>query len=190
VNANWLNYVTAFGSIATPVIVLILTAIGWRYRVRLERKIELENKLRENRIGVYNQILEPFIILLTSDEAWKSDPKNRNRDKYQCATQIMLSLEYRKTGFQLSLLGSDSVIRAYNDLMQYFFQGNFSTPATSGDVRSWMSLLGQFLLEIRKSMGNEGTNLDNWEMLEWFVNDARTYRNPKTEMESKRPRLD
>ena len=39
-----------------------------------------------------------------------------------------------------------------------------------------MSLLGTFLLEIRKSMGNETTALDNWDMLEWFLKDARRFR--------------
>jgi hypothetical protein len=28
------------------------------------------------------------------------------------------------------------------------------------------------LLEIRKSMGNENTQLDLWEMIEWFMKDA------------------
>jgi len=40
-----------------------------------------------------------------------------------------------------------------------------------------LGLVGSFLLEIRKSMGNEATELDNWEMLEWFITDARKYRN-------------
>jgi hypothetical protein len=39
-----------------------------------------------------------------------------------------------------------------------------------------MSLLGAFLLEIRRGMGNETTKLDNWDMLEWFLTDARKYR--------------
>ena len=39
-----------------------------------------------------------------------------------------------------------------------------------------MALLGTFLLEIRRSMGNEATKLTNWQMLEWFLTDARTWR--------------
>lgn len=57
---SWVEYVTAIGAVATPIFVLILTAVGWRLRRRLERRIELEDKLREDRIGTYNQILEPF----------------------------------------------------------------------------------------------------------------------------------
>jgi hypothetical protein len=41
-------------------------------------------------------------------------------------------------------------------------------------------LLGSFLLEIRRSMGNEDTDLDNLEMIEWFITDARKYRREKS----------
>jgi hypothetical protein len=89
----------------------------------------------------------------------------------------MLSLEYKETGFRLSLIGSDSVVKAYNNIMQLFFQraDKLGQPAES-DVIELMSLLGTLLLEIRRSSGNETTKLDNWDMLEWFLTDARNYR--------------
>jgi hypothetical protein len=176
-HTTWLGYATAIGSVATPILVLILTGVGWRMRKRLERRLELEDKLREDRISAYNQILEPFIILLTSDAAWKTDPKNKNKDKNAFATQRLLSLEYREQGFRLSLVGSDTVVKSYNDLMQYFFGRPDQAPAaTEADVKEMMAFLGSFLLEIRKSMGNEATALDKWDMLEWFLADARKYR--------------
>lgn len=174
---TWLDYITAIGSVATPLLVLILASVGWRIRQRLERRIDLENKLREDRITTYNQILEPFIILLTSDTAWKTDPKNKNKDKTQTAMQKLLSLDYREQGFRMSLVGSDSVVKSYNDLMQYFYsRGDQVGSATESDIKEMMALLGHFLLQIRKSMGNESTTLDNWDMLEWFLTDARKYR--------------
>ena len=87
----------------------------------------------------------------------------------------MLSLEYRKTSFKLSLIGSDSVVRSFNDLMQYFYEQGADAPASPQNVKEMVSLLGKFLLEIRKSMGNESTKIDNWGMLEWFISDARSY---------------
>jgi hypothetical protein len=119
--STFLDYLNAFGSLATPILVLILTAIGWNVRTRLQRRQELEDKLREDRIAIYNAILEPFIIMLTPDAAWRSDPQNKNKDKFQVATAKMLSLKYRQTGFQLSLAGSDEIVKAYNELMQSFF---------------------------------------------------------------------
>jgi len=175
--ATWLDYVNAVGSVATPVLVLGLAGIGWRLRSRLERRFALEDKLRQGRVQTYNQILEPFILLLTSDAAWKSNPKTKNADKNAMAMEKMLSFEYRSQGFQLSLVGSDAVVKAYNNLMQYFFQrGTQSAAAGEADVREMMTFLGRFLLEIRRSMGNESTELDGWDMLEWFMSDARKLR--------------
>ena len=57
VEKTWLDYVIAIGSISTPILVLFLTAVGWKVRTSLERKIALENKLHDDRIKIYNQIL-------------------------------------------------------------------------------------------------------------------------------------
>lgn len=174
---TWLDYLTAVGSVATPILVLLLSAIGWRLRQRLERRVALEEKLRSDRVAIYNEILEPFIILLMSQAAWESDSKNRSRDKDAIASQKLLSLDYRQKGFRLSLMGSDEVVWAYNNLMQYFFQrGAGSDDVQEADIRQMLALLGAFLLAIRKSMGNEATKIDKWGMLEWFVNDARRFR--------------
>ena len=172
---SWLPYLTAIGSIATPILVLALTALGWRLRRRIERRLELEDKLRDDRIETYNDILEPFVILFTSDEAWKIDPENNNKDKNALAMQTMLSLEYRRKAFKLSLVASDSVVSAYNNLMQFFFQRAGHDPSEA-DIKEMLSLMGAFLLEIRRSVGNESTRLDNWQMLEWFLTDARQFR--------------
>lgn len=171
----WLDYINAIGSITTPVLVLILTAIGWNVRTRFQRRQELEDKLREDRIITYDKLLEPFIILFMTDVAWQADPKNKNKNKRDIAMQIMLSLEYRQIAFRLSLIGSDAVVKAYNELLQFFFQHE-GLPDPS-DLKKMISLIADLLLEIRKSMGNEATKLDNWGMVEWFIIDARKYRN-------------
>lgn len=180
VEKTWLDYISAIGSFATPVLLLLLTGVGWKYRQSIDRKAKLEEKLRDDRIEIYNSILEPFIIILMKDEAWKEDKKHKgiNKDKY--ATSILLSLDYRKISFKLSLLGSDNVVIAFNNLMQFFYaQSEQSSSCDASHTYEMMSLLGKFLLEIRKSMGNEATKIDNWGMLEWFLTDARQFRNGK-----------
>jgi len=174
----WLNYLAAFGAIATPILVAILGGIGWRIRSKIEHQLSLEQKLREDRISIYNEILEPFMVMLMSDEAWKSDPKNKNRDKAALGARQALSLDYRKTAFRLALLGSDGVVKSYNELMQYFFSAGDreSIQTTEETVRAMLARIGDLLLEIRRSMGNADTDLDRWAMLEWFINDARRYR--------------
>jgi hypothetical protein len=174
---TWLDYISAIGSVATPILVLFLTAVGWKYRQSMERRVKLEEKLRDDRVEIYNQILEPFILLLMTDVAWQSDKKNKGKDKNEIAIAQMLSLDYRKSSFKLSLLGSDPVVTSFNDLMQHFYsQPDQSHVPSDQQLKKMMSLLGAFLLEIRKSMGNEATKIDNWGMLEWFMTDARKLR--------------
>ena len=175
---SWVTYLTALGSIATPILVAVVGGIGWKLRTQVERRIELEKQLRDDRIEIYNDILAPFITLFMSDAAWKSDPKNKNRDKNELAIKAALSLEYRKQAFRLALVGSDGVVKAYNDLMQSFFQSETVDGAEVPEekVKRMLALIGHLLLEIRRSMGNEATELDKWSMLEWFITDARKYR--------------
>jgi len=174
---HWLDYLTAFGAIATPLFVLILTGVGWKFRKSIDRRLALEDKLREDRINTYNIILEPFTILLMIQAAWEHEKQNKNKSKDDIAVGKLLSLDYRKAAFKLSLIANDDVVLTYNELMQFFYsQGD--QPITSDEkLKAMLSLLGKFLLEIRKSMGNEATKLDYWQMLEWFMTDVRKIRN-------------
>lgn len=177
-NANWVQYVTAFSSLATPILVLALTAVGWMYKQSFERKIKLEEKLRGDRIEIYNKILEPFILFMMSNAAWESDKRNKGKNKDDIATAQMLTLEYRQTSSKLSLIGSDEVVVAFSNLMQYFYNQHdtFETNTSDRQLKHLLTLLGKFLLEIRKNMGNEFTKIDEWGMLDWFITDARKIR--------------
>jgi hypothetical protein len=146
---HWLDYLTGIGSIATPILVLALTAVGWRLRRHLDR--ELEDKLREDRINIYNHILEPFILLLMTEAAWQHDKQNRGKDKNEIALKQMLSLEYRKYSFKLSLVGSDDVVFAFNELMQHCYSQGDNPDTSEQNMKRMMSLLGNFLLQIRRS---------------------------------------
>lgn len=81
VGKTWVDYLSAIGSVATPILVLLLAAVGWTYRQSMERRMKLEEKLRDDRIEIYNKILEPFIILFMTDAAWESDKKNKGKEK-------------------------------------------------------------------------------------------------------------
>ena len=175
---HWLDYLTAFGAVATPFFVLVLTGLGWKYRKSIDRRLELEDKLREDRINTYNVILEPFTLLLMTQAAWEHDKQNKNKSKDDIAIGKLLSLDYRKSAFKLSLVANDDVVLAYNELMQFFYaQGDQSAAASDEKLKIMLILLGKLLLEIRKSMGNEATKLDHWQMLEWFMTDVRKIRN-------------
>lgn len=171
---NTLNVLTAIGSIATPILVLILTGLGWFFKRSLDRKSEIESKLRDDRIEIYNEIIEPFVILLTPQTAWNADPRNKKRNKDQVFAEKYLSQDYRKCAFKLTLIADDDVVAAYNSLLQFSYTigSNESTQKT----KEMIVRLGTFLLEIRRSMGNETTRLNNFQMLEWLVTDINLYR--------------
>jgi hypothetical protein len=175
--APTVDLIAAFGAIATPILLAVLSVVGWQLRRKVERRIELENKLREDRIAIYNDIIEPFVILLMTDAAWSQDRKNRGRKKNDVAVGAMLSVDYRRRGFQMSLMGSDDVVRSYNRLLQFFYaRANTPDSPSNETLREMLELLGKFLLEIRRSMGNEGTELEAWDMIEWWMADASKLR--------------
>jgi hypothetical protein len=168
-----LNYITAIGSMATPILVLILTGVGWTIRKRVERAYKMEEKLRDDRIDVYNKILEPFIISLAPSEAFKNTEEYEGKPKNEIVVKKITSLDYKQNAFKLALMGSDNVVKAYNDLMQFFYQKQNNKKEDSEEI---MNLLGNFLLEIRKSVGNEKTSLSNLEMLEGMITDIRKFK--------------
>jgi hypothetical protein len=92
----------------------------------------------------------------------------------------MLTLEYRRLGFKLALMAPDPVVKAYNNLMQYLYNMEDTQAHKSASfLTDMLKLLGNFLVEIRRSMGNEATKLNHWDMCEWWMSDARKLKNAK-----------
>ena len=155
---------TAIASIATPLLLLGLGGIGWLARTSIEATRKQEERwhkreeiLRENRMQIYLAVLEPIIILLSKEE-----------NNVAQATELTMSSQYRRVSFQLMLIGSENVVTAYNEMMQGFFQ-----PKKEQSAHRTLSLIGKFLLEIRKSVGSEDTRLTPIEMLEFMITDIR-----------------
>ena len=161
-------------SIITPLLLLGLSGIGWVLKNRLEQAYELEKSLRPTRVDIYNAVLEPFIMLFTKEAGVPRDRQSKNKTKDEIAQEIITSLDYKKTAFELALIGSDEVVKAFNELMQYFYSIN--NQEMTSDPRDVMHKLGYLLLEIRKSSGNQRSKLHHFEMLEWMITDLRKYK--------------
>ncbi len=52
--------------------------------------------------------------MFTTDAIFDSDPKYKVKTKDQLSIGRMLSVDYRKIAFKLSLVADDDVIKAYN----------------------------------------------------------------------------
>jgi len=142
-----------------PTLLLVLGGIiTWFIKSKIEELRAIEEKLREERRSIYAQILDPYIRLF-------ADLRGRGPDE---AFKRITSYDYRKTAFDLNLFGSDEVVRAYNNLMKHAYEAE----ATGNqNPRKMMSLWGKLLLEIRKSLGNKKTKLNEFDMLRAMIKD-------------------
>ena len=145
--------------IGPPLLMVIGGIITWVIKSKIEELRELEEKLREERRNIYAQLLDPYIRLF-------ADLKGKGPE---VAVKKITSYDYRKTAFDLNLFGSDEVIRAFNNLMKHTYEAE----ATGNqDPEEMMRLWGKLLLEIRKSLGNKKTKLNEVDMLRAMIKDV------------------
>ena len=90
----------------------------------------------------------------------------------------MNSIAYRQATFELALVGSDEVVRAFRDLMQHFYTSgnpNKSDPSDIEHSKQTLRLTGKFLLTIRKDFGNKDTRLRDIDMLRHLITDLEKF---------------
>jgi len=149
---NWLQ-------VLGPSLLMVLGGIiTWLLKSRVEELRATEEKLREERRKIYFRILDPYIRLF-------ADLKGQGLVR---AKEKITSYEYKRTAFELNLFGSDEVVRAYNALMKYTYE---TESTEKQDLKKMMRLWGGLLLEIRKSLGNKKTKLDEFDMLRAMIKD-------------------
>ena len=149
---NWLQ-------VLGPSLLMVLGGIiTWFLKSRVEELRATEERLREERRKIYSQILDPYIRLF-------ADLKGQGPTQ---AIKKITSYEYRKTAFDLNLFGSDQVVRAYNALMKHTYEAESTGKQEPKEMmRLWVCLL----LEIRRSLGNKKTKLDEFDMLRAMIKD-------------------
>ena len=186
------DLIIAIGTIATPVLLIVISGVGWYFKGRIEsswkteaelrkRAEKLEEATREDRLQVYNEILEPFIILFTKENSLQTNKRQRGKTKEQRVLEIVQSLEYRQAAFKLSIFAHDDVVNAYNNLMQFSYKTEGANVPSEGHAseatgRDLLIAFGDFLLAIRKSVGNEKSSLSNIDMLTWMITDIEKVR--------------
>jgi hypothetical protein len=144
-----------------PLLMALGGIITWVIKSKIEELHAVEEKLREDRRKIYSQILDPYVRLFADLEG---------RGSAQAIKKIT-SYEYRKTAFELNLFGSDEVVRAYNALMKHTYEAESTRKQ---DTKEMMRLWGNLLLEIRKSLGNKKTKLNERDMLRAMIKDINS----------------
>ncbi len=144
--------------LAGPIFMVIGGIITWLIKSRVEELRATEKRLIDERRKIYGQILDPYIRLF-------ADLKGQGPAE---AIKKITSYDYRKTAFELNLIGSDEVVRSHNNLMK----NTYKTEATGkSNPKEMMRLWGALLLEIRKSLVSKKTKLDELDMLRAMIKD-------------------
>ena len=166
------DWVTTISSIVTPLMLLILSYLFSKISKTQESIQNLQEKLHADRIAIYNAILEPYIIIATPEHILKKQKKYQslNKSSGEIAAEIVATTEYKQYEFKLFMIGSDSVVKAYNSLKKYFYSGKLD--GTLDTTKEVLTLAAKLVLEIRKSAGNENTKLSHLDAIWWFVKDA------------------
>ncbi|HLB75033.1 MAG TPA: hypothetical protein VJJ98_13520 [Sedimentisphaerales bacterium] len=136
---NWLS------TLGPSLLMVIGGIITWLIKSRIEELRATEERLTEARRKTYSEILDPYITLF-------ADIRGEGQKK---AIKTITSRDYRKAAFELSLFGSDEVVRAYNALMRCAHE---TETAAQPDPKVMITRWGALLLEIRKSLGNKNTS--------------------------------
>lgn len=145
----------------------------WFVQSRIEELRRARERLRDERRDVYSKILEPYIRLFSG----LNDPGVEAE-----VVKLITSFDYRKTAFELNLIGSDSVVLAFNDMMMFFYaaQAAGEQPSAAEMLTRW----GTFLLEIRRSIGDPNTKLGYRDMLRGLISDLDRNLGPEEDTKS------
>ena len=171
IETPWYDAAATVATILTPILLVIISGLGWAFKTSIERANRLEQSMRQDRLKIYQIILEPFVVMFTKDEAALSGSGGMSEANQEKALKMVLSKEYREAAFNLALFANDDVLQAFNAMFQSAYKIDSST-TSSFDL---IFKMGDLLLAIRKSVGNETTRIKNYEMLKWMINDIEQY---------------
>ena len=83
--------------------------------------------------------------------------------------QLVASYDYKRAAFEFALIGSDDVVRAFNNLMQRVYRAGVDSSSLA--PRELLLPWGTLLLEIRRSLGDSKTTLEPVDMLRSHIRD-------------------
>jgi len=130
----------------------------WAIQSRIEALRKASDRLYDDRRKVYAELLEPVL---------RSFSAIRTPAERQKADALLASYEFQKRVFEFNLIAPDSVVSAFNDMMQYIYHAK-SDSSTHVHV---MRFYGGLLLALRKSVGEPKTQLIGRDMLRGFLSD-------------------
>ena len=157
-----MDWQTAVIAIGGPFVAAISGFAVWFFQSRLEAIRRERERLQDERKRVYLILLEPIIRLWAGI---KTPSEN------EAALEQVLSFEYRQIMFEVNLMGSDEVVKSYNELMQSMYRQNINP-------QELLLKLGSLLLAIRKDLGIRKTKLKPVDMMTSQISDIDQMMQP------------
>ncbi|MYC63620.1 MAG: hypothetical protein F4X16_12470 [Caldilineaceae bacterium SB0661_bin_34] len=148
---------------------LAIYAFAWLIRTNITAQRKYEETVRDKRLETYEDILHPFITVLTT----ASGSDKEKAQSQQKALARIKSQKYRELAFKLTFIGSDKTVRAFNRLWWHFYALD-ENPELDAEIG--LRRLGDLLLNIRRDLGSRSTSLDSMEMLAWMLTDYQLPR--------------
>ena len=141
-------------------VAVVSGAFVWYITSRTEILRQERERLHDERRRVYIRVLKPYFHILGG---------KTTSDALDDVLRRLQSEEYRTATFELTLVGSDEVVRAMGEFMQQNFRaaqdGEDLPPADL--VRAW----GAVLLAIRCDLRDRKTRLREMDMLRSSIQD-------------------
>lgn len=143
-----------------PTILLLIGGlISWYLKDRTEALRIQREKFQQERLKIYVEILEPILGAFIYQDSIKKQSE---------AIAKVATDAYRKKSFELVLFGSDDVVKKWGEFMQHQYKNNAFGQV---DLKTSLEKLGDFLISIRKDLGDKNTNLTNLELFKWMLKD-------------------
>jgi len=133
--------IAAVSSIVAAVVAGVFALLARRLDVRLQQSEKAQDQISERKRSIYEPVVELLDHMFTTDELPTSEEVQHKR----------------RFDTWVNLYGSDGTVRAYSRLMQALPHD------PPGDVQ--FRLYADFLLEVRKEIGNPGGSLDRMQIL-------------------------
>ena len=128
----WLNILQF---IIMPILLVVITGIGWLYRHEKEKRLQIEKQLSEKKYNVYSSFMNVYFELLKNVKKGK---------KFNVETYIGRMLDIKR---DLTMYANDGTLRSF-----------FKWEETSEKPEALINVTN-ILIEIRKDMVNPKTTI-------------------------------
>jgi len=125
-----------------------------RATIENQRIIELEKRLATSRLDAYKPLMEAIDVYFEKRDLTPQEEKRRNE-------RTLAAL--RSAAMWIPIYGSDETVRVFHRMMQVAFS------AAPGPIM--LRTYGQFLLAVRRDLGDASTKVDLVDLLGIRIND-------------------